>query len=704
MGPGAGFRPGQWEAIDAAVNCSGVTLVVQRTGWGKSAVYFAATKLLRRSSLPTVKVGTTLVISPLISLMRNQVERAREWGLNAVMIHTDNKKEWAAATASICQGEADIAFVSPERLWIPDFREGVLPHLVSATSLLVIDEAHCISDWGHDFRPEYRMIRRAIADVQSSISVLCTTATANDRVVGDIDQMFGGEVQVIRGSLDREGLALDAISMGHATHRLAWLAHAIMSDLLPGSGIIYTLTKRDAKRVSRWLQSRGISATDYTGSDSNSEHRADAERRLLSNELRAVVATSALGMGFDKPDLGWVVHYQQPGSAVLYYQQVGRAGRSLPSSLGVVLRGNEDREINQFFADGSFPTEREARAILQALESLGNSAHVSCLELAANIPNKKIDNFLTVLAAIDSAPVERFKPNCWRLTTNSLVYPHDLIADQLQARRAELDQFDQILDGKQCLMQSIRIALNDGAPRPCGRCSRCTGKPLLLPQFPPDLAEAAARFERDTLTPIKPRQWWCKTKESTLALQMELARTRNIGAEFRIEPGYSLCAWGRDWLGRIVRDAGDQADRFPVQVHEEATALLKYRHDKWAAGRTVRWIAIVPSRSSSKRLEALASDLSDELEIPIIDVIEVNNVNRKKQQYQLNTYHQLSNLKDAFTIRRDLVSSEPVLLLDDCVRSKWTLTWLGALLREAGSGPVFPLVVSSASNHEDEND
>src|SRR4051812_9283321 len=352
-GPEAAFREHQLEAVTDLVAERRRVLCVQRTGWGKSAVYFLATALLRRSG-----AGPTVLISPLLALMRNQIAAAERLGIRAVTVNSTNRDDWDAVRAQLDADAVDLLLISPERLNNPQFRETMLPLFIERVGLLVVDEAHCVSDWGHDFRPDYRRIQDVLAALPADVAVLGTTATANDRVVADVGEQFkiGSDAEhlvVYRGPLARASLRLEVVKLPSAADRLAWLSTWLPQ--LPGSGIVYCLTKRDTETVAEWLNSQGVSAVAYSGEVSDDE-RVEAERRLLGNEVKAVVATSALGMGYDKPDLGYVVHYQAPSSAIAYYQQVGRAGRAVDEAHVVLLRGHEDRRIQDFFIETAFPS------------------------------------------------------------------------------------------------------------------------------------------------------------------------------------------------------------------------------------------------------------------------------------------------------------------------------------------------------------
>src|SRR5713101_6623950 len=359
LGADKSFRDGQWEAIEAVALLNQRVMVIQRTGWGKSIVYFIATKILRDAG-----AGPALLISPLLALMRNQIEAARNIGLRATTIHSENRDEWEQAEAALSRNDCDILLISPERLANEEFRRQVLPRFQNSIGLFIVDEAHCISDWGHDFRPDYRRIVRVLQLLPASVPVVCTTATANDRVVQDVVAQIPN-LQVQRGPLTRSSLKLFNIKLSDQSERLAWLAHFVPK--LPGSGIIYCLTIPDTRRVAGWLQRNGIVAREYY-SDVESAEKLESERMLLANECKALVATVALGMGFDKPDLGFVIHFQRPGSVIAYYQQVGRAGRAVDEAYGILLSGREDDEIQDYFIRSAFPPAEVMSRVLSEVE------------------------------------------------------------------------------------------------------------------------------------------------------------------------------------------------------------------------------------------------------------------------------------------------------------------------------------------------
>src|SRR3954453_8306336 len=522
-GPGATFRDGQLEAIRDLVAERRRVLCVQRTGWGKSAVYFVATALLRRQG-----AGPTLLISPLLALMRNQIAAAQRLGIRAVTVNSTNRDDWDAVREQLHADEVDLLLISPERLNNPQFRETMLPLFIERVGLLVVDEAHCVSDWGHDFRPDYRRIRDMLAALPGDVAVLGTTATANDRVVADVGEQFkiGSDAEhlvVYRGPLARASLRLEVVRLPSAADRLAWLSTWLPQ--MPGSGIVYCLTKRDTETVAEWLNSQGISAVAYSGEVSDDD-RVEAERRLLRNEVKVVAATSALGMGYDKPDLGFVVHYQAPSSAIAYYQQVGRAGRGVDEAHVVLLRGHEDRRIQDFFIETAFPPRALVEQVLDALP-----ATITGLQAEVNLGKTRLEALLKVL---DVEGAVRRDGSDWLRTSEPWTYDEERYAAVTAQRRAEQEAMFAYGEDGRCLMQTLQDELDDPAAEPCGHCSVCAGPRFDAP-VDPALARAAHALVRAKPVVLTVRRQTPKTADEP---------GRRIAPELLLEEGRALARAG----------------------------------------------------------------------------------------------------------------------------------------------------------------
>jgi ATP-dependent DNA helicase RecQ len=660
--PAAQFRTDQLEAILALAGDRGRVLLVQRTGWGKSAVYFIATRLLRDQGL-----GPTLLVSPLLALMRNQIEAAERLGVRAETINSSNKEEWSEVEGRINDDEVDVLLISPERLANQQFRTEVLPIVGRRSGLLVIDEAHCISDWGHDFRPDYRQLVRVLDLLPAGVPVLCCTATANNRVVADVTAQLGADFAPLRGPLARSGLRLHALDKPVQAERLVWLASVI--NELPGTGIVYCLTVADTERVSGWLQTQGISAVAYSGGSDN-DHRRVVEQDLLDNNVKVVIATSALGMGFDKPDLAFVIHYQAPGSPVAYYQQVGRAGRGLTESWGILLRGTEDADIQDYFIESAFPQAALAERVVDLLESTAVSMTTREILAEVNVRAGRLENLLKILEV--EGAVER-EGRGWLRTLLPWTFDTERVASVTALRRSEQEQMRRYITTDQCRMQMLRGHLDDHDPAPCGICDNCTGDSMDR-SFDPAAVQQAVEFLRKSERVIEPRK--------------QFPDGKRIALDERLEEGRALAVWGDGGWGRLVRSGKQQDGRFDDQLVRAARDLIRGR---WRPEPEPEWVAFVPSLRRPELVSDFAHRLAQALGLDCLGaVVEVSDT--KPQKTMQNSQQQYRNVVDAFEIAGE-VRSGPVLLVDDMVDSRWTFTVVGLLLREAGSGPVLPFAM-----------
>lgn len=675
------FRRGQWEAIDSLANRGGRLLVVERTAWGKSAVYFIATRILRDRGR-----GPTLIVSPLLALMRNQMEAAERLGVRALSINSTNRNDWPALRRAVLGNEADALLISPERLANDEFVEDVLLPVAERIGLMVVDEAHCISDWGHDFRPDYRRLVSVLRRIPDNVPVLGTTATANNRVVADVRGQFG-DIRVQRGTLMRETLALQSMRLPSQMERLSWLARHI--DKLPGTGIIYTLTQRDAERVASWLTERNISAKAYHSAvrggdiDDSNAYRRHLEDLLLHNEIKALVATTALGMGYDKPDIGFVVHFQAPSSVVAYYQQVGRAGRGIKRAIGVLMSGAEDDDIHAYFRRSAFPREQWVGAILQALEE-SDGLSVPEVERAVNLRRGQIEQALKFLSVEDPAPVLK-SGSVWRRTPVAYTMDRDRIRRLTAQRELEWQEMQSYIDDDGCSMQYLMSALDDTGARPCGKCEACLGRPVVKRVISRAGAFAAGRFLRRSEIPFECRK---STAKGTF---VEYGFQGSLPEELRAEEGRILSRWGDSGWGRPVAD-DKGAGRFRDALVDAAVEMVR---ERWKPSPPPEWVTAVPSRTQPDLVPDYARRLAAALGLPFAAVVTKARDN-EPQKEQENGFHQCRNLDGAFAVRGPLANG-PVLLIDDVVDSRWTLTVVAALLRRSGSGPVWPLALATAN-------
>lgn len=678
----AEFRDGQWEAIDALVNRRERLLVVQRTGWGKSSVYFISTRILRDRGR-----GPTLIVSPLLALMRNQIEAAERLGVRALTVNSANREAWPEIERAVRRNEVDALLVSPERLANEEFVGNVLLPIAERIGLLVVDEAHCISDWGHDFRPDYRRLVNILQRMPSNVPILGTTATANNRVVEDVQSQLG-DIGIQRGSLMRSSLALQNLQLPTQAERLAWLAEHVSA--LPGTGIVYTLTKRDAKQVADWLQSHGIESRAYFGGvdgdgfEDSDAFRQHLEQQLLRNEIKVLVATTALGMGYDKPDLGFVVHYQAPGSIVAYYQQVGRAGRAIDHAVGILMSGEEDAKIHEFFRRSAFPKETWVRAILSELEE-SDGLTTRQLEEAVNLRSKQIEQVLKFLSVENPAPILK-SGSQWQRTPVPYRMDHEKLERLTGQREEEWNEVRRYVAHEGCLMEFLAEALDDSDPEPCGKCSGCLGRPIVAQDFTRATAIAATRYLRQAELELE-----CKKQIARGAFPEYGLTWNNIPERFRAETGRILSRWGDAGWGQVVAD-DKHAGHFRDELVDAVAEML---NDRWQPTPRPTWVTCVPSLNHPNLVPDFAQRLADALGLPFEPVVKKVKEN-EPQKVQQNRFHQCRNLDGVFGIDGP-VPTGPVLLVDDVVDSAWTLTIAAALLRRAGSGPVWPCALTTSS-------
>ncbi|MDO8152011.1 RecQ family ATP-dependent DNA helicase [Isoptericola sp. b408] len=705
------LREDQWTAIEALVAFHRRALVVQRTGWGKSAVYFVATQLLRARG-----AGPTVIVSPLLALMRDQIAAADRAGIHAVTINSSNVTEWDAIHAQIAAGEVDVLLCSPERLNNPAFRDEVLPRLAADAGLVVVDEAHCISDWGHDFRPDYRRIRTLLADLPPGIPVLATTATANERVTRDVAEQMAvhgegvasadgtlatsDDVLVLRGGLDRESLHLAVLELGDQPTRVAWLVEALQE--IDGSGIVYCLTVSAAEEITAQLRSAGLAVAAYTGRTDPTQ-RAQLEEDLKTNEVKALVATSALGMGFDKPDLAFVVHVGAPSSPIAYYQQVGRAGRGVDDAVVVLLPGHEDKAIWDWFGSQAFPAEHQVRATLAALSDAGAPLSTAALETHVDLKRSRLETMLKVLD-VDGA-VRRVQGG-WVATGAEWVYDAQRYARVAETRHREQQAMLDFIATPGCRMRFLREQLDD--PQlpdgwSCGRCDRCGGVTLPPPPADDTVAEARSEMDRPGVG-VEPRKMW-PSGLSTLGLDLK----GKIDPGERAEPGRAVARFdGLGW-SNPVRDlfAPTTPDgETPVALRGAAARVL----DDWDALHgdaaqeggerpvVVEGVVAVRSVTRPQLTYHLAHGLAAYLGVPLIGAVGPAPGAEEPGRHDVNSAMRLAGV--ARRLRLELneaaLSGLPgrrVLLVDDWTDSGWTLTVAARLLRQAGAAAVHPFVL-----------
>ncbi len=697
-GPGARLRDDQWTAIQALVADRVRALVVQRTGWGKSAVYFAATALLRARG-----AGPSVIVSPLLALMRNQIAAAQRAGIRARTVNSVNIEQWDEVYAEVAAGQVDVLLVSPERLNNPGFRDLVLPKLIASAGLLVVDEAHCISDWGHDFRPDYRRLRTLLTGLPPGVPVLATTATANARVSRDVAEQLGagqdGQTLVLRGALDRDSLHLAVVRLPAAQQRLGWLAANL--GQLPGSGIIYALTVAAAREAASFLRERGHNVTAYTGQDDPQDRQA-AEDALLAGDLKALVATSALGMGFDKPDLGFVVHLGAPQSPIAYYQQIGRAGRAVDRADVILLPGSEDADIWAYFGSLAFPPEPVVRRTLSALAESDRPLSTAAIEARVDLSRGRLEMMLKVLD-VDGA-VRRVAGG-WTVTGQEWQYDADRYARVAAERAREQQAMLGYIATACCRMEYLRKELDDPDAGPCGRCDNCTQHP-----WPDAVPEAAARAARDHLlrpgVGVQPRKMW-----PTGMRELGIDAAGKIGADVAAEPGRALgrltdLGWGprlRVLLADPSRATGSESHDLPAPADVVAAmvkVLAAWEWDKRPAA-----VVGMPSATRPQLIESLARRIAEIGQMPYLGQLGYAGPACRGPGAAARQHNSAQRLRAVWgnlvvpdAIRAEIARlDDPVLLIDDRIETGWTMTVAAMLLREAGAAAVLPLTLATAA-------
>ena len=675
------FRDGQLEAIEALVGGGRRVLVVQRTGWGKSAVYFVASRLQRAKG-----AGPALIVSPLLALMRDQIAAAERAGVRAVSMNSANAQEWDEVRGRLARDEVDVLLVSPERLNNPRFRAEQLPDLTRRCGLLVVDEAHCVSDWGHDFRPDYRRIKDLLGELPAGTPVLATTATANERVVHDVAEQLAagteGEVLTVRGPLARDSLRLAVLPRSGMDRHLAWLTTHL--GRLEGSGIIYTLTVSAAEDVAAALQAAGHEVAAYTGR-SDAEERASMEEALRHNRVKALVATSALGMGFDKPDLGFVVHLGAPSSPVAYYQQVGRAGRATERADVVLLPGHDDVSIWKHFASSSMPREDQAAAVITALAEAGRPLSTAALETIVDIRRTRLELLLKVLD-VDGA-VQRVSGG-WIGTGQPWVYDAERYERVAAAREAEQQHMLDYIDTTGCRMAFLQRTLDDASAQDCGRCDRCAG-----PWIDAEVADDALGSARSTLdrtgVDLDPRAQWPSGMD-----RLGVPVKGRIPADEAMSPGRALARVTDLGWGPRLRELLSEDQPVPDQVVRAVVRVLA----EWGWQTRPAGIVVVPSRSRPTLVTSLADQLGQIGRLPVLGALTPVDGGPVGEPGG-NSAYRLAGVWERLTVDPELAHqlpglTGPVLLVDDVVHSRWTMTTAARALRRAGAREVLPFALA----------
>lgn len=667
-GDHAKFKQGQLEAILSVLEQKRI-LVVQKTGWGKSLVYFFSTKILREQGY-----GPTILISPLISLIRNQAENAKALDLEICSINSENNNEWQNVYEKLQNNQCDILTITPEKLGNREIIDKILSSIQSSIPLFVIDEAHCISEWGHDFRPDFLRINKFIETLPKDVSILATTATANNRVIEDIHSQLGKDTEIQRGPLIRESLNIQVINLAEQEDRLAWLVENIRK--IEGSGIVYCLTKRDCDIVCEWLNINGISAEKYYSS--SSINRLEVENDFYNNKFKVIVATVALGMGYDKPDIKFVIHYQRPGSLLAYYQQIGRAGRQLDEAFAILLTGKEDDEIQNYFINTAFPNIQEMQKVLNIIENVSEIKESEILE-KVNLRKNKVEQclkFLEISNIItkDKAFYSR-TPNEWKCDIEG----KNKITNDRNKELMEIKEYTQI---KSCYMEFISKCLNDLYIKKCGKCANCASPKFSETVTDISLKKRAQEYLKQQFIVIEPRSKYPNNK--------------NIPSNLRNEVGYALCSYGDSGWGALIK-RGKYTDEYfdDTLVDASFQLLCKQKFEQ-----PFDIVAYVPSLNRPHLVKEFAERLALKFNIPCEDII-IKTKQTLPQKEMENSAQQYNNICDCFVFNNSIdIQNKCILLVDDMFDSKWTLTICGIILKEAGAKYIYPYALASTAGKD----
>lgn len=676
-GPTAEFRDGQYEAIEATLT-NKRSLVVQRTGWGKSLVYFICTKILRER-----KAGVTLVISPLLALMDNQIEAAQKVNLKCDVLNSTVKERKSEIIQNLVDGTLDLVLITPETLFTADIKNKIVDGEIKI-GLMVIDEAHCISDWGHDFRLKYMRLKNVIQYLPANVPLLATTATANDRVVNDLKKQLGGDVFVSRGPLSRESLSIQILNIQNKIDRYAWILENI--NKLPGSGIIYCLTQRDCDYLSNFLNEKGICAVPYYSSDN-----IDATTNLLAfskNEVKVIVSTIKLGMGYDKGDIAFVIHFQMPANIVSYYQQIGRAGRNIGRAYTFLMYGTEDEEILNYFIRTAFPAQDDMRAVFDSINESDNGLKEAEIKAAINLREKKIDKALMFL---ENDGLIRFDiaDKKYYATGKPFFYDGTHYNEVTQMRYKEMNQLKELIRTNQCYSKFVVNSLDDYTADACGKCKNCCPENSFPETVSDASREIAAQYMERLIMPIEPRKKWITCSIPNLGNSfIKIEETKVFNKE-----GICLAKYGDAGYGELVKRDKYHGDKFCDELIGKSSKVLKTLIDT----NGIKYITNVPSLRSNM-VETFTKRLAERCGLEYISVLGKKAAPQQKEME--NSAHQLANAYESFFVIDGSNIPDKVILVDDIVDSKWTFTVCGYRLMEQGCKEVYPFALADSSQKE----
>lgn len=651
------FRPGQLEAMEALLEKSSL-LCIQPTGYGKSLLYQLPSCLLG---------GVTLVISPLLALMRDQIDQlTHRFHIAAASINSDQTDaENEAARKGVLSGKIQILFTSPEQLDHID-RFQFLQDL--PISLLVIDEAHCISTWGHDFRPSYRQIfqfSQALKKARPELKILALTATADERVEKDIVAKLSSkeeEVSVWREKMDRPNIHLSVFPANGIGEKLS-LCQTLLGQL-QGHGLIYCATRENSELVAEYLGNQGLSIIAYHAGLESEEKRA-IQAAFSQNVYRAIAATTALGMGIDKKDLRFVIHFDIPGSITAYYQEVGRAGRDGERAEGILLYDPADRKVQEYFIDSALPTEADFAMVLDTVRSADALPNLTYIKRITGLHPTRVtvvlaelleQNFLKKKSAggkqVYAIDQEGGRLDLSRYTT------------QLQVKNEELNKIISYAEQREeCLMARLRWSLGDPEATVCGRCDACQKR------APPTASDSAAALSWLSMRPVP----------------IAGMKTHAISTGFSLFDGKLRAPL----FLRFMRERAtrEEVDSEILELLVEQVLLLPSE---------IGAIVPIPSKSWKAQI-AFAKALAEHIDVPLISDLLVWKTSPEKRQGELlnndQRHHNVDEKMEVFLPSR--APAGALLLLDDYTGSGSTIKEAARALRKSLSQPLVPVTVAA---------
>lgn len=645
------FYDEQWLTIDKILKGEKV-LLIEKTGFGKSLCFqFPA----------TVFKGTTVIFSPLVALMRDQVKKLTALGISAkCIIHEQGNEVNSQIINEAKQGKVKILYISPERMenseWIEATRQMNL-------SMVVVDEAHCISVWGHDFRPAFKRIINLVKLLPKGLPVLATTATATKRVELDVAQQIGNNIMTIRGNLMRDNFKLFVVKVTSEDEKLIWLGKNLNN--LPGSGILYTGTRVDTEIYSKWFENIKISSTAYNaGLDADS--RIAIENGLMANKWKCIISTNALGMGIDKPDIRFIIHTQIPQSPIHYYQEIGRAGRDGQPSYVILFYNPEDRKLPEAFIEGGRPSINKYEKVITVVKSelLGERDLMKRTNLKQNqirvIKADLIEQGIIREVMIGKSKKYEFVPNSQPLNTKAF-------EELRNAKLADLENMIGYVETDKSRMKFLCDYLGDNTNHTFTNCDNTCEKKITV-SVTPEWTEKLQNFREDYFPELEVESKGSNIVNGAAASYYGVS---NVGAALH-RSKYEQGGDFPDFLLKLVLKA------FRKKFGQEKFDMVVY----------------VPPTSSGDLVKNFAVKVSQVLKFTISHNLVKCKLTKEQKIFE-NGFLKTDNVSGAFTFSTpNDIKGKSILLIDDIFDSGATVKEVGRLLTNFGAIKIAPIVIA----------